>query len=790
MATIASLYSTLVSPYLDPKNPQVPYFSTVYGRQVLEGKVFGPTYWQLNMESPVLFRTALLTMLREIGPGTAHFELGPHSALAGPLRQIYEESSLPTPYVSALVRGQDSCTSFLEALGKLFCFGIPPRVPVSGQATTLPDLPTYPWDHENKYWSETRVMAGWRFQKHRNHELLGRRALESSDLEPVWRNPLRLGTVPWLADHCVGSDIVFPAAAYIAMAGAAASQLTESGGQYTVRDVNVASALVLHENTMTELITTLRRQRLTTSLNSKWFEFSISSESNGTWTKHCSGLVTAGSTSTAAGDIATDSVVALEGKAPLARQVDASRWYTAMTRIGLNYGPRFVGLEDISCSPAKQVSSVHITDVQDDNEPYALHPTTIDLMLQSWAVAFCKGEYRLLTQLFLPTFIEELSVSPAPGKRIHVRTTATGLPGTAVGSSLGVVDGQAVISLKGFKGTRMDDSYLQEEPGTSSMTLQWHAEADFSDAGLLIRPTRDMTPEYEILERLYVLYALENRDKLRGIESPHPHLNQYRAWLEEEVKRFSDPGHPLISDSKELAAMDVAHRRREIALLRLRSQHYPMYAATEVYARTSANMVDVIEGRNTLLNVLLEDDLLAKFYDYFNESSDLSRFFQVLGFNKPQMRVLEIGAGTGGWTAHALRGLTSDLGERLYDEYTVTDISPGFISHCKKRFTGYSNVSYEILDITADPTDQGFQDGAFDLVIASNVGNGLAMGNSNVDLVMLTVLQVLHATPSLVETLSRCRKLLRPTGRLLMQEVCARTSGLAFVPNFSQQEET
>lgn len=114
---------------LDPKPPRVPYYSTIYGCRVLEGKVFGPAYWQLNMESPVLFRTAVCNMLEELGPGTAHLELGPHSALADPLRQIYEETGSPAPYASALIRGTGWSTTMLEALGKLFCFGIPPPNP-------------------------------------------------------------------------------------------------------------------------------------------------------------------------------------------------------------------------------------------------------------------------------------------------------------------------------------------------------------------------------------------------------------------------------------------------------------------------------------------------------------------------------------------------------------------------------------------------------------------------------------------------------------------------------------
>lgn len=717
MGTVADLYKLVISPHLNPKPPRVPYYSTVYGRQVQEGKVFGPAYWQLNMESPVLFRTAISEMLRAGCPGTAHLEVGPHSAMAGPLRQICEETGHIAPYTSVLVRSKDSCITFLEAIGKLFCFGLSPNIPISGKPTTLSDLPIYPWNHEDSHLSETRVMSSWRFQKHRTHELLGHRALETSDLEPVWRNLLRLSTVPWLADHCVGNDIVFPAAAYIAMAGAAASQLMESSGQYTVREVHIASALVLHENTATEIITSLRRQSLTTSLTSKWYEFSISSESNGKWTKHCSGLVTA----SIAGIASNRDLAAVE---PLTRKVDASRWYTAMARIGLNYGPHFVGLQDISCSPVKQVTSVHVTDAQDEHEPYALHPSTLDLILQSWAVASCKGEYRFLTQLFLPTFVEELRVSPAAGKRIRVRTTASGLPGTAVGSSVGIADGEIIFTMNGFRGTKMDDSFIQKPPEPRSLMLQWHPETNFTDTKRLIRPTRNVAPENEILERLYVLYALENREQLKSIVSPHPHLNLYRSWLEEEVEKFSEPGHPLIPNSKELAAMDTAHRRREVAFLRQRSQHYPMSAAIEVYSRTCANMVDIVGGRDTLLNVLVGKDLLAEFYDYCNDASDLSQFFQVAGLNKPHMRVLEIGAGTGGWTSHALRGLTSEGGERLFGEYTVTDVSPGFLSQCKQRFAAHSNVNYAILDITLDPIEQGFQAGVYDLVIASNVRDG------------------------------------------------------------------
>jgi hypothetical protein len=54
-----------------------------------------------------------------------------------------------------------------------------------------------------------------RFRKFKRHELLGSRTLESTDIEPSWRNVLRLEDVPWLADHKIVEDIVFPCAGYV-----------------------------------------------------------------------------------------------------------------------------------------------------------------------------------------------------------------------------------------------------------------------------------------------------------------------------------------------------------------------------------------------------------------------------------------------------------------------------------------------------------------------------------------------------------------------------------------------
>ena len=712
MGAVADLYSDLLAPHLAPKPPTVPFYSTVYGRPVREGKAFGPQYWKLNMVSPVLFRTAVTQLLADM-PNSAHLEIGPHSALAGPLRHIYQETGRSAPYAALAERSEDGSRSFLAALGQLYCFGITPQVPVAETAFTLPDLPTYPWTYETRHWAETRMMSDWRFRKHRKHELLGHRVLESSEVEPAWRNVVRVSDVPWLADHCVEKDIVFPAAGYIAMAGTAVAQLTGSTA-YTVQDVNIATAMLLSEGKGIEVVTTLRKRSLTASKDSKWWEFSISSENNGAWTKHCWGLVTDG---------CAVALPTAPDVAPHARAVDSKRWYKALSRIGLNYSNGFIGLESITASPVDQSATVCITDRQDAGEAYALHPATLDVVLQSWSVALAQGQYRQLDKLFLPTFIEQFYVGTDGSQTtLRVRTTSLGSVGSEVGHSYGVVDGKGVaFVLNGFQSTRMEASFTQQAPELKFMSIQWHPAFDFAPAETLMRPARDVTADIKFAEQFGLLCAAEIHDEAAKVTSLAQSFFQH--FLNGVAKHMEqvDQGLSEIPDAAVLKALSREARLEKLVEWREQSKGGPVENILEALWRVCTNIKDLLEGRKALLDVLLVGGVLQKTYDESNSWSDVGDFFRVLGLNKPQIRVLEIGAGTGSTTSIVLKAMHSEHGERLYEDYTITDVSAGFVNQTKERFSEYQNLKFAVCDITADPLEQGFEAASYDLVIASNV---------------------------------------------------------------------
>ncbi|KAJ4302895.1 Mycolipanoate synthase [Kalmusia sp. IMI 367209] len=750
MALVGDEYHEFIAEHLSPRPAKIPFYSSVRAKVLREASDFGPKYWQDNLENPVLFHSAVKLLLAGSKECAVHLEVGPHAALAGPLRQIYKEGSDSINYASVLSRGTDDTVSFLTSIGQLYGLGVKISYPYSSEEV-LTDLPNYPWHYEKSYWSETRVQKSWRFRKHLPHDLLGLRILEGSDVAPSWRNVLKTVNVPWLNEHCVGDDTVFPAAGYISMVGEAAFQIS-GVRDYTVRDVEISKALVLYNDKSAEIVTNLQPQLLTSTQDSQWYIFSIVSYDGNTWNKHCSGLVRSGRAS----PLPPKKAISLD------RKVSSSRWYTTLSRVGLNYSGKFARLSNISASVVEPFASAQVVDERDAGEStYNMHPSTLDLIFQSLTVAKSQGIYRDFNTLFLPTFIEELYVGNGTGKTVEINTSATGEAGIVQGHSYGVANGEFVYALRGFQGTSMrSNSGTEPSLAQTTLQLQWKPHPGYLEAEKLMHLKSDIRDVIQICERLEVLCGIESRNAIQGLTAAQPHLEKYGKWLESEYQRYQRPGYPLVEDSADLVRMDGSDRRKLIEQVRKQAEAAGAWATANAIYRAYANAAEVYQGTANYLDILLQDGVLTGVYSWYNDIWDFKDYLQLLGHAKPQMRILEIGAGTGGLTAKFLEQLKSEFGERLYLKYTFTDISSGFFVQAKERFKNYEGIEYQALDISKDPVEQGFNAGEYDLIVASNV---------------------LHATPVLQDTLTNVRALLRPDGQLFMQELCPITQTMQYV---------
>ena len=143
--------------------------------------------------------------------------------------------------------------------------------------------------------------------------------------------------------------------------------------------------------------------------------------------------------------------------------------------------------------------------------------------------------------------------------------------------------------------------------------------------------------------------------------------------------------------------------------------------------RAMENAESIFKGDIDSIEVLIEYSGLENINIFMQSLCEYDSYFELMGHSNPCLKVLEIGAGTGGTTEGVLKGLTisnSDKDGRCrhnYARYDYTDISVGFFAAARHRFRDYGNIQYRVLDITQQPAGQGFEEGTYDLVLASNV---------------------------------------------------------------------
>ena len=73
---------------------------------------------------------------------------------------------------------------------------------------------------------------------------------------------------------------------------------------------------------------------------------------------------------------------------------------------------------------------------------------------------------------------------------------------------------------------------------------------------------------------------------------------------------------------------------------------------------------------------------------------DGSKFFRDLGHFKPNLRVLELGAGSAAATTKILQCLRHTKSQNLFSRYVLADASMGLIDVAKARFKGFTNLEF------------------------------------------------------------------------------------------------
>ncbi|KAK2601916.1 hypothetical protein QQS21_004507 [Conoideocrella luteorostrata] len=756
MSEIGSAYEKMLAWHLSPRYPHCPFYSTVSGTIVTEESLLAPAYWRSNLESPVQFYAGMKQLLHDFPNVTALLEVGPHSALRGPLRQIFQtqKNSKQSPdYVPTLLRGKDSATSVLETIGQLYLRGYAVDFStICPKASLLTNMPTYPWDRDLEHWRESRLSYGWRQRKHVHHEILGSRCVETTGSEPMWRNVLHQYDVSWLPDHKVEMDVVFPVAGFVAMMGEAIRQVTGSDA-YQLRNLMVKSALLMSELEPIEIVTSMRPLRLTGLTNSStWYEISISTFNELSWVEVC---VAQGKAKEVEGSSTTRLTRTIGRRL---REVPDQYFYDRMQQIGLRYGPHFQRLSDISSDTEAFVAAASLQHDESTYEAtYSVHPTVIDCCIQLGVVANCRGLAREVDGLALPVAIDSISVRPA-GSDLIVEATVDHVAKTASAVAVTKESNQLVVTIENGRCMPFNTGdNASNKDVLHASRVQWLPDICSKYPQDLIERDQNLRQKSILSERCTIACILQMSDILDSLQiSPSGHLEKYLSWLKKEKADILQGNRSNIApEALVWASMSLSNRQQV-----LESNFAEVHAMNDPKASSIARLVHkltqgenlelIFTGAMHPLVLLLEDNGLRNFYEYINVAVNIDRFIYLSGHCNPTMKILEIGAGTGAATEKVLKSLVSESGVRMYSQYIFTDLSSSFFASAEERFADWDAVEFKVLDIEKDLVEQGFEQGSFDLIVASNV---------------------LHATSSLHDSLKNVRSLFRTGGRLYLQEL-------------------
>ncbi|KAF3920620.1 hypothetical protein ABW21_db0203491 [Orbilia brochopaga] len=476
--------------------------SYLTGEDVSSERLRELEYWAANMYSPVHFTKSVsrLDRLASIAKGprkldlrhrdgiliTNILEVGPHSALRAPLRDIMKafQFAQGIQYDTALVRGTSALDQFLRAVGSLQCSGFDPDISYlnnddigDGDAQkTMPliDLPAYPFAHTRTYWNESSRSRNERFRRYKANEFLGTPTPDWHPFCATWRNFLARSKSEWIEDHSISNVVIYPAAGMLAMAIEAMSQYARGTLNifpvaFCLKDVEFLAVMNIPE-APAELETRIVLRVLGEgALQPKTrFEFNIFSCEGSQWKLNCRGSIRA-----ECDEDSRENLSPRFGHSLAPTDFPVDQFYSKIRKSGYMFGPLFRRIDLLQWGPPGEVraaikvyehessgvgsQSGPILNVMD--RTHVVHPATLDAILQT-ALATIVRETPNAVPTLIPTTLKRLWLSstglsyPASSLSVSSRLDFYGYRGGK--HSVSVTDSQNNVKLEitGYEMTR------------------------------------------------------------------------------------------------------------------------------------------------------------------------------------------------------------------------------------------------------------------------------------------------------------------------------------------------
>jgi len=771
------------------KPSKIPFYSTVEAG-IVNGENLTPAYWFRNIREPVLFTKAIEAQL--IDGFDTFIELGPHPIHAIGMNDLINSHKVKGLVIPSIRRKEPEKRIFLASVATLHTWGCKINwKKLYGDEHCRVELPRYPWQKES-YWIETEEGKKVRLGKIEYHPHLKKQVSsvrESNNI--IWEVDLDKRSYPYIEDHKVQGPIVFPGAGHVDLVIGAAQASFGEKFEF-IEDVNFENALFLPDSGEPPQI------QIDISHDSgDYFIYTRPKGKEAQWTMCSNGKVNHIGDKFKAipvdlDDIRTRTIIPVEVK-PM---------YDELLESGLYLGPTFRAIKKLWRSNGhwESLSEIEVHEsIHSEFFQFNIHPGVLDSCFQTvFGIFNERSDLSRKMGVYVPRHIDKIKFYKKPSSyKMYVHGRLREWTDEYALGELWIfdADGSLIAEFHGFKsqylkGSRGEqggehdkwfyeykwnmkpraDQLLKRNPGnylphlplikkaiqqTIQEVLDRHEQSEYY---------KQYEPEQYKLTISYICHALENMGM------------KFKKGTKINVDRLIE-GMNVIKDHHRLFnhmfillrnAGIVAGKNGEYEIIKtpakkdvyiwmndLKKQYPQFHHESTLLGRCGPEIQGVLQGHVDPIQLIFPEDqwdAIVKYYVEgfaFRKYNDIAaRSISELIKNLPEdqtLRILEVGAGTGGMTQAILPLLPGDR-----TEYVFTDLSHMFMLKAQQRFTNYPFVQYKILDIEQDPADQGFNLNSFDIIIASDV---------------------IHATRDLSVSLGNVQKLLASEGILMMLEV-------------------
>ena len=754
---------------LSPQVETVPFFSTVTGQRHA-GKDCTAAHWGRGIRQSVQFVSAV-NAVAEFGVDV-WLEISSHPALSISIQECLGAIGKKAQ-VTASTRRDREHDSFLEAALDLHRSGVEMDFAAMTPSREFLSLPAYPWD-KSRWWHESAELRDGRVGPG-GKGLLDMRLPRGT---PTWTTRLDSRHMAFLKDHKVDAHVIFPGAGFVEMALEAGVQLFE-GRAFVIEDFEIRKPLILPEPASGVVL------EMTYEPAERTFTIQSRFEQAASWSVHVVGSLRAERTES------TFATTTWEAPGADLESQCVTDFYGHMSDLGLRYGDEFKPVRELAASGGKSKGKVSLSEgISGRANEYALHPVLLDGALHVFSAGAKTVEDRK-AKMKLPVRFAKILFLRSPGASSLVSARVLHFNDELIEGRIALYDeaNRPCVLVDGFRAISMTAA---RRPGSSGggRDLVYHMEWERT-ASTMAPSKQEPIPLSQLRDAASHAFeeviSMRGRTEIEAVMAAEDDLAAAQVThglLQMGVDSSGKTGFTAESLGVAQPMRTVFERlMTKLAKRGLLTAKNGTYKATKAFAKvanssnevlrdfvlkhpghlpegllcatTGAEFGPIIRGEKDAVQVLFTgpgSELLDHFYGDGLFSShwmaSISSALQEAARHLPEgrgLRILEIGAGTGG-----LAALLLPLLQRGIHSYTFTDVSAGFFPTANQKLAAFPEVEYKVLDLEKSGIDQGFEADSYDFIVGTNV---------------------LHAVADVRATLKMLHELLVPSGTLMFMDV-------------------